>query len=281
MSQINQARWAWWFLAALSRSVFFRRLLVALSKAPIFGAPLRRLVSRVFPQKTRVWFRIPTGLGKGLWVNLDPRFEMDYASGKYERQVEQKLSELLRPGAVFYDVGAHIGVLSLVAARLVGTQGIVFAFEADPANAARVEEHSQRNGLIQIRIVPSAVWSTGGRLRFERASTQSSLNQGAVATERTETTVNTVDVDAIALDDFSCRHAPPDLIKIDVEGAEGAVLRGCEQIFATKRPVLICEVHHEDAFGEISRWLLKQNYSFEWLVDSPNFPRHMLAKWHK
>jgi FkbM family methyltransferase len=279
--QINQTRWASWFLAALSRPILFRRLFATLSKAPILGAPLRRLVHRVFPQKTRVWFRISGGHGKGLWVNLDPRFEMDYASGNYERRVEQKLSEHLRPGTVFYDVGAHIGVLSLVAARLVGAQGAVFAFEADPANAARVEEHSRRNGLTQIHIVPCAAWSTEGRLRFERASTQSSLNQGTVATERAEPTANTIEVDAIALDDFSCRHAPPDLIKIDVEGAEAAVLRGCEQIFATKRPLLICEVHHEDALGDVSRWLLKQNYSFEWLVDSPNFPRHMLAKWHK
>ena len=121
------------------------------------------------------------------------------------------------------------------------------------------------------------VWSCGGRLLFERASEQSSLNQGAVATEEARTTANTIDVQAIALDDFSQKHVLPDLIKIDVEGAEAAVLRGSERIFATKRPLLICEVHHEEALREASRWLLDRNYSFQWLEDSPNFPRHLFA----
>jgi FkbM family methyltransferase len=202
-------------------------------------------------------------------------------SGVYEEAVERMLLLHLRPGSVFYDVGAHIGIMSLVAARLVGNRGTVFAFEADPANALRMEEHVRRNGFEQVHILSCAVWSSGGRLRFERASAQSSLNQGAIATEQAKTNAKTIDVEAITLDDFSRRHVPPDLIKIDVEGAEAAVLRGSEQVFKTKRPLLICEVHHEKALRDVSRWLLERKYSFEWLVDSPKFPRQLLATWHE
>jgi len=229
----------------------------------------------------RVWRRINAGPGKGLWIRLDPRFERDYANGVYEEAVERMLSLHLRPGSVFYDVGAHIGIMSLVAARLVGTHGTVFAFEADPANALRMEEHVRRNGFEQIHIQSCAVWSFGGRLRFERASAQSSLNQGTVATEQPESTVGLLDVEAITIDDFARSHAPPDLIKIDVEGAEAAVLRGSERIFATKRPLLICEVHDEDSSREVSRWLLERNYSFVWLEDTPSLPRHLLARRHE
>jgi FkbM family methyltransferase len=266
---------------ALSRPAITRRLYTILARTPILGQPLRGLVRHVFPPETRIWFRISTGLGKGLWVKLDPRLEMDYATGNYESQVQQALSQYLHPGTVFYDVGAHIGVLTLVAARLVSNQGAVFAFEAEPANAARIKEHVRRNGLEQIQVLPYAVWSPGGCFRFDRALAQSSLNQGAVATGQVETTSNMIDVEAITLDDFGQKNAPPDLIKVDVEGGEAAVLRGSERVFSTKRPVLICEVHHEDALREVSRWLLERNYSFEWLMDSPGFPRHLLARWHE
>ena len=266
---------------SLSTSLPIRNLYLALRKAPLIGKALRQFVRKVFPPEAHIWSRIKAGTGKGLWIRLDPRFEMDYVSGVYEEAVERMLSLHLRPGSVFYDVGAHIGVLSLVAARLVGTHGIVFAFEADPANALRMEEHVRRNGFEHIHILPCAVWSSGGRLRFDRAFAQSSLNQGAVTTKQVETTSNMIDVDAITLDDFGRKNAPPDLIKIDVEGSEAAVLRGSERVFATKRPALICEVHHEDASREVSRWLLERNYSFEWLRDTPNFPRHLLARWHE
>lgn len=262
----------------LSTSKPLRRTYAFVSRVPLLGSILQKFLHIAIPPDTYVWVRIRSGPGRGLAVCLNPRFEMDYLEGEYEAPVERILLSHLRPGTVFYDVGAHIGALSLVAARLVSTQGAVFAFEADPANAARVEEHARRNGLTQIHVVPCAVWSSGGRLRFERAYAQSSLNQGAVATEQAETTANAIDVEAIALDDFSQRHALPDLIKIDVEGAEAAVLRGSERIFATKRPLLICEVHHEDASREVSQWLLDRNYSFEWLEASAQFPRHLLAR---
>lgn len=265
----------------LSTSLKVRRLYSALRKLPGIGPVLNRCVRGVLPAGIRVWSRVDAGPGKELWIHLDPRFETDYVSGIYEEAVERTLAQKLRPGSVFYDVGAHIGILSLVAARLVGTHGEVFAFEADPANAARVEEHARRNGLTQIHVVPCAVWSSCGRLRFERASEQSSLNQGAVATEQAAITERIIDVQAITLDAFSQEHVPPDLIKIDVEGAEAAVLRGSERIFTTKRPLLICEVHHEDASREVSRWLLDRNYSFQWLEDSPNLPRHLFAWWHE
>jgi len=242
------------------------------------GGFLRRLVRRVVPVEAHVWLRISGGLGKGLWAHLDPRFEMDYASGKYEPPIQQALSKHLEPGSVFYDVGAHVGIVSLFAARLVGTKGAVFAFEAYPDNAERIKEHVRRNMFPQIQVVPCAVWSSAGHLRFERASAQSSKNQGAIATGPLVGGENTIEVEAIALNDFARAHPAPTLIKIDVEGAEADVLRGSEEIFARSKPVLICEVHHGHAAEDVTRWLNERGYTFKWLEASAQFPRHLLAR---
>jgi FkbM family methyltransferase len=59
----------------------------------------------------------------------------------------------------FYDIGAHIGFFSLLAARIVGPFGHVISFEADPEVAARLRENLARNGFDQATVVQKAVWS--------------------------------------------------------------------------------------------------------------------------
>ena len=261
----------------LSRSQAIRHLYIRLSVAPLVGPVLRRLAKRVIPSETRVWFRISDGLAKGLWVNLDPRYETSYAEGWYETVIQRILSQYLRLGSVFYDVGAHIGVVSMYAAQLVGVNGRVFAFEAAPENASRLQEHLSRNNLPQIQMIGCAIWSSRGRVRFERAPAQSSRNGGAVATQSTTETNDIIEIDAVALDDFIQGNPLPTVIKIDVEGAEADVLRGSEEVFRRAKPILICEVHNDRAEANVTRWLEERAYQFDWLEDTRQFPRHLLA----
>jgi FkbM family methyltransferase len=261
----------------LSRWQSVRRLYVRLSVVPLVGPPLRRLAKRVIPLETRVWFRISGGLAKGLWVNLDPRYETSYAEGRYETVIQKALIQYLGLGSVFYDVGAHIGVVSMYAAQLVGVDGRVFAFEAAPENASRLREHLTRNNLPQIRMIGCAIWSSRGRVRFERAPAQSSRNGGAVADQTTTERSDTIEIDAVALDDFAQGNPLPTVIKIDVEGAEADVLQGSEEVFRRAKPVLICEVHNDRAEMNVTRWLEERAYQFDWLEDTSQFPRHLLA----
>jgi FkbM family methyltransferase len=223
-----------------------------LARISIFRNVLKKLTRTAVPEQTRVWVDVPAGLGKGLALNLDPRFEMQYASGMYEINLQKALSAYLQPGSVVYDVGAHIGVVSIFAGELVGPTGRVFAFEADPENAKRIETHVQRNDLAQIQVFSCAAWSSSGKLSFERASAHSSRNQGSVSKAPAQTGQDTIVVESIRLDDFAQQHVlPPTLIKIDVEGGEADVLLGCEQIFSRSHPVLICEVHHKQAEEDV------------------------------
>ena len=262
----------------LSTSLPLRKIYTLANRVPILGSALKDFSRAAIPSDALVWKSIRSGPGKGLQIHLNPRYEMQYLEGDYEASVERILLSNLRPGTVFYDVGAHIGVFSLVAARNLGVQGSVFAFEPDPSNVRRIKEHVARNQLDAIRIIPKAVSSTNGRLRFQRASFQSSMNRGVLVEDASAPPESTIEVDSITLDAVAREHALPSLIKIDVEGLEAAVLQGSEEIFKSAKPLLVCEIHHAQASSDVTRWLLAQGYMCQWIENSTKFPRHLFAK---
>jgi FkbM family methyltransferase len=250
-----------------------------LLRVPMFGPILQKSLRSVLPSEFLVWAVIRCGPGKGLWIHLNPRFEMEYLEGNYESAVWRILQSHLKPGAVLYDVGAHIGLFSLIAARDLGVQGSVFVFEPDPANLRRIEEHASRNRLNTIGIIPKAAWFTDGHMKFQRACSQSSMNRGAIAEDNSAASESTIEVETVTLDSFGREHAAPSIIKIDVEGSEAAVLRGSEGIFQSAKPVVICEIHHVQAASDVSHWLQARGYGLEWVEDHEQFPRHLFAKY--
>lgn len=222
---------------------------------------------------------VRAGQAAGLSLSIDPRYEVQYAAGLHENRLLECLASHLRPGDTFYDVGAHVGFVTLVAARLVGPQGKVFAFEADPENSARTGDHARMNSLPQVEVVCSAVWSESTTLSFARAADASSRNTGAIAQFVEDSDAGQViSIPAITLDRFAEEHRAPNVIKIDVEGAEGDVLKGAEAVFREARPILICEVHHADACAAVSEWLAQREYRWEWLSQEAQFPRHFVAQ---
>lgn len=256
-----------------------RALYGRLRRLPVVGAGLGWLANRLYPRGRRVWVTVQGSLAKGLWMHLDPHYEESYRTADYETAVQEFLAEHLRRGDTFYEVGAHIGFLSLGAARLVGTEGDVVAFEADPDNAARIEEHLRRNSLAQARVVSQAVWSGAGRLRFERASPFSSRNTGAVQEDpASDCNSDAIEVEAVALDDYVRGRRPPSLIKIDVEGGELQVLKGAEGLISERRPIVLCEVHSAGLALQVEKWLLERGYALEWFADETKFPRHLTAR---
>ena len=269
--------WRTQLLVAYLRITFVRRCYAKLRALPILGWALHSLARVVIPNGTRVWLQIPSGEGKGLWMHLDSRFEIDYASGNYEPMIETLLLSSLRSGDIFYDVGAHIGLFSLLAARRVGKSGSVFAFEADPENAERIREHANRNGLKQIHVIECAVWSSPGRLSFVRVPVDSSRNQGAVVDNPSIYSEATIEVRSVSLDNFVQEHLRPTLIKIDVEGGEADVLVGSRETLKSSTPLVICEVHNQRAADCVVQCLRSNGYAFDWVEKCTNFPRHLFA----
>ena len=160
------------------------------------------------------------------------RYEAEYAAGFHETALVECLAAHLKAGDVFYDVGAHIGYISLHSARLAVPGGKVFAFEADPGNAARIRDHVQLNSMPQVEVVGAAVWSECKTLSFQSAPDSSSKNTGAVAALRNgPDTAKTIVVEALTLDRFAADHRLPNVVKVDVEGGEEQVLKGAEGVF--------------------------------------------------
>lgn len=263
----------------LSTSLLLRKIYAFAIRIPVLRSALNKLLRFAIPSDTLVWTSIRSGPGKDLWIHFNPRYEMEYLEGDYEAPVERILLSNLRPGTVFFDIGAHIGVFSLIAARNLGAHGSVFVFEPDPSNVRRIKEHASRNQLDAIRIIPKALWSTVGRLRFQRASLQSSMNRGVLAGDGLAVGESTIEVETTTLDAVGREYALPSLIKIDVEGSEAAVLRGGEGIFRSARPLLVCEIHHEQASSDVTGWLRARGYMFRWLESSAKFPRHLFAEY--
>src|SRR5260370_37638450 len=109
-----------------------------LRRVPVLGNFLSWIGRKLVPRDSLVWVQIQHGPSAGLWIRLNPRTGQNVQKGIGEPQVQKALMDHLRPGMTFYDVGANIGVFSLMAARLVGPEGRVISFEADPEIAARL-----------------------------------------------------------------------------------------------------------------------------------------------
>jgi len=185
---------------------------------------------------------IRSGPGKGLRINLHGS-GVAFATGTAERPLQEALSSELRPGATFFDIGANVGFVTLIAARLVGPGGRVVAFEPVPRNAAAIRENLALNGIDWAEVVETAVaaGASTANLIVSDVSAFSRLESTSVPTGARET----IEVPVISIDEFLAASGSPapDVVKIDVEGAELEVIEGMRNTLATSRPTILCEVH--------------------------------------
>ena len=233
--------------------------------APVVGRVLHAVSRVLLPPEARVCVRIRKGPGKGLLIGVNPRTGTALYEGAVEPLVQEAVREHLGAGMVFYDIGANIGLFSLIAARRVGKDGKVFAFEPDPEVSEELKRNIWRNGFSQVEVIHAAVSSTTGSGAFLRASRETSpdLGLGRLDTSRGGSSVDRVRT--VALDDF-VRSAPlPDVIKCDVEGAELDVLQGARSILERRKPVVVCEIHKGVEVTRISDFVHGLGYGLKWL----------------
>jgi len=217
--------------------------LSALRRVPVLGDFLSWTSRKLVPSDSLIWVQIQHGPSEGLWIRLNPRTGQNVQKGIGEPQVQKALIDHLRPGMTFYDVGANIGFFSLMAARLVGPQGRVVSFEADPEIAARLRENLERNQFTHASVEQKAVWSEPATVAFERVDPNASPDRGLGHVSTDESTPGTIAVEAVSLDQYTASHRSPDFLKCDVEGAEVAVFQGATRLFSDKRAIFLVEMH--------------------------------------
>lgn len=245
--------------------------LAALRDMPMLGRCVSWLGAKLVPRDSLTWVQVQSGPAQGLWLHLNPRTGKTYFEGGVEPEVQEALQQHLRAGMTLYDVGANIGFFSLLAARLVGKEGHVVAFEADPEIAARLREHVARNEFGRITVEEKAVWSEPRTVFFARTDPATSPDRGlghVVASGGGDT----IEVNAESLDDYTWTHPLPDFLKCDAEGAEVEVFRGAERLLKEKRPGIICEMHSEE-----NQRLLLEEFSRFGYACKPCGTNHILA----
>lgn len=217
--------------------------------------------------------QLRAGVGSGLKFCRGAS-HAQFAAGTNELPVQQAVAELLKPGQVFYDVGANVGFFSVIAARLTGPQGHVVAFEPVATNCALVRYNCRLNSLRNVELIEDAVGDVAGtgNLLLARYSGGAALDVASAPPDF----AGKVSVRVVTLDDLVSqqRIAAPDVVKIDVEGAEIHVLRGMRRVLTERRPVVIFEVDAADKAGVDAKWnecvgfLQRLGYGIRELADS-------------
>jgi len=263
-------RLVWWLLAR-ARSNWALRL----RSQPLVGPSIHAVSHRLWPRGRRTPLEVKAGLGEGLKLELDPRYETKLWRGDLEPEVQRRLGEIVRPGWVVWDVGASLGFFTLVLARLVGPSGRVVAFEPDRAAVARLERHVRVNAFDNVLIRPVVVWSSAGEVSFGIGASDHGRIHGRVGDSDER-------VEAVTLDGSLAELEPPHLVKIDVEGAEEEVLRGAGGLLERHAPIVLCEVHLEhgrapERLNRVRALLEGHGYTVEQL-DPGVDPTHVLAQ---
>lgn len=173
------------------------------------------------------------------------------------------VTELVKPGYTVWDVGANVGLFAFTAASQTGARGHIIAVEADAWNVRLLRKSLALNGanLAPIDIVPAAVSDLNGLARFHIAARSRATNylQGAGSTQ-TGGIRETQIVPTVTLDHLLNHFPVPDLLKIDVEGAEVLALTGATEVLR-QRPAIVCEVATENA-DAVRKILQPHGYRF-------------------
>jgi len=168
-----------------------------------------------------------------------------YVCGSFEPNEFALLDRILRPGMVFVDVGANDGYYTLFAARRIGAGGRVIAVEPSTRERINLKRNIARNGLANVTVIPAALGAACGTADLQLAQGVHSghntlgrfANDGVKAESVERVTMRTLDevVGEIGLDRV-------DFMKIDVEGAEAAVIGGARRVIEAARPLILLEI---------------------------------------
>jgi len=189
----------------------------------------------------------------------------DYRSGSVELPVQRAVASLMQPGSIFFDVGANVGFFTLVAAGQTDGDATLIAFEPRRDVADALAANMRRNDL-PVSVWPVAVGDQDGvaaLLVAEHPGGATIEPMKAFDTKRIEH-VPQVSIDSLV---ESGRVPVPDVVKIDVEGAEPAVIRGMSQTLRLGRTSVVYEIDAptgevaEEQYAEVDELLDELGYT--------------------
>lgn len=198
--------------------------------------PYYRMLEALFP------YGVEVTLPHNCTVRLSPRF-LGIRPEKYEPPIAALIDKRVEKGMTVVDVGAHVGLHALRMSKRVGESGRVIVVEPSPANAALLRKHIEWNGCPNVTIVEAVVGEQPGEIEFvyrtDATDPGGFANSIAYDVGGETASIEMTTIDAI------CEGIKPDLIKIDIEGAELLALRGAKKTLLSAHPYLIVAIHPE------------------------------------
>lgn len=226
---------------------------------------IRRLVERLARGRS-LRRRMPRDFGRRP-ICLSPDAALSCLRLRWARSFQGLFdiaSRFVTTGCRVWDVGGNVGVFTFAAAHRAGREGHVVTIEADPflANLLQKTAALPANRDLNVDILCAAAADREGVARFlvaARGRASSSLEQAGHRSQAGGTRYAQY-VPTVTLDSLMQHFPGPDLLKIDVEGAEPLVLTGAERILATKRPVIYVEVGDEQS-AAVTALLTRHEYA--------------------
>lgn len=183
-----------------------------------------------------------------------------FIRGDYGADELKEYQPFIKPGGVFYDVGAHVGFISFVAAEWVGPTGRVVAFEPLPLNVSFLKKHIEINRADNIELFAVAVSDRSGEQRFDVAG---GTGRGRIAAG------GGVPITTVSLDELVAagRIPPPNVIKMDVEGAEFLALTGAGATIRQHMPTILLSTHGDLVKKQCEELLRGFGYQLRYFCD--------------
>lgn len=212
----------------------------------IMNKQLRKKLSQLVAMSPLSGFpvRVRAGLAKGARWTLLPY--SSYWRGKTEMDVEAaiKLHGTME-GASCWDLGAHYGIYAVGMALAVGPKGRVAAFEPDPISFAKCKRHVDMNRLTWCQVFNAACSDHAGRERLIIGAGAGEPKSHLHYENEDVPKEGTVTVETVVLDDLvqQGKIAPPDFVKVDVEGHGAKALAGAIETIRARRPTLVMSCH--------------------------------------
>ncbi|OGK10580.1 hypothetical protein A2767_06705 [Candidatus Roizmanbacteria bacterium RIFCSPHIGHO2_01_FULL_35_10] len=220
-----------------------------ISNKSFFGKLLRGFLT-IIPDRMTV--RILQGKLKGKkWIKGSG--VNGYWLGSYESEQVSIFEKELKDGDVFFDIGANVGFYSLLAAEIIGKDGKVFSFEPLPENFKYLKKHIEINNYKNIFPFETAISDKVGIAFLGNIINRSQgylIDSGGLK------------VETISIDEWVKENKLPIpiIIKIDVEGAEMAVLNGVKNTMANNHPKIFLSTHSEELHKNCRDFLISLGY---------------------
>jgi FkbM family methyltransferase len=233
-----------------------------LTFVPLFKSLIKnKFISRAPEGLTEV--TVSTGILQGAHLRLNLKNESYYWLINYEPHLIRAIKDFCKAKMTIYDLGANIGYISLVFARLTGREGTVYAFEPLPENIQRIADHIALNSVQNIiHLIPCAVSDVEGMQTFS-VHQHTALSRLTTSSCKDNEFIKQIEIKSLRLDDFVFRdgNPHPDIIKLDIEGGGVKAIPGMLKVVSKARPIFFMELHGPEEHNAAEELLKLNSYT--------------------